>query len=97
MALAGHGLAFLPHSAVVKELREHLLVRATSHLWRHPDQTMLLRAYRVKPARANAANPKPQPTRCGRFCSARPSWPRKPPRKIEGAGQAGPAQRTMPA
>jgi DNA-binding transcriptional LysR family regulator len=58
MALAGHGLAFLPHSAVAKELREQLLVRATSHLWPHPDQAMLLRAYRVKPARANATNPK---------------------------------------
>ena len=58
MALAGHGLAFLPHSAVAKELREQLLVRAASHLWPHPDQAMLLRAYRVKPARANATTPK---------------------------------------
>jgi DNA-binding transcriptional LysR family regulator len=58
MALAGHGLAFLPHSAVAKELREQLLVRAASHLWPHPDQAMLLRAYRVKPARANATSPK---------------------------------------
>jgi len=50
MALEGHGVAFLPHSAVRRELRSRRLVSALP-----PDQpglqmTMDIRAYREKPA-----------------------------------------------
>ena len=45
MALEGHGIAFLPHSAVKKELRAKKLVSAGSHLV----MTMDVRIYREQP------------------------------------------------
>ncbi|HMS27265.1 MAG TPA: LysR substrate-binding domain-containing protein [Burkholderiaceae bacterium] len=49
MALEGHGIAFLPHSAVKKELRAKRLVNAAPEL-SDLTLTMDLRAYREKPA-----------------------------------------------
>ena len=49
MALEGHGMAFLPHSAVQKELQEHRLVSALSSDLAHVQTTMELRAYRQRP------------------------------------------------
>src|SRR3954453_16079242 len=48
MALEGHGLAFLPHSAVKKELRARKLVGAAPGL-KGLEIAMDLRAYREKP------------------------------------------------
>ena len=45
MALEGHGIAFLPHSAVKKELRAKKLVSAGDHL----AMTMDIRLYRERP------------------------------------------------
>ena len=45
MALEGHGIAFLPHSAVKKELRAKKLVSAGDHL----GMTMEIRLYRERP------------------------------------------------
>jgi LysR family transcriptional regulator, hypochlorite-specific transcription factor HypT len=49
MALEGHGVAFLPHSAVKKELRSRRLVAATPANMKALELTMDLRAYREKP------------------------------------------------
>ncbi len=49
MALEGHGLAFLPHSAVKKELRSRRLVSAASSDADGLEMTMDVRAYREKP------------------------------------------------
>jgi LysR family transcriptional regulator, hypochlorite-specific transcription factor HypT len=49
MALEGHGIAFLPHSAVRKELREGRLVRAASPELGALEITMDVRAYRERP------------------------------------------------
>jgi LysR family transcriptional regulator, hypochlorite-specific transcription factor HypT len=54
MALEGHGIAFLPHSAVKKELRTKKLVRAGEGM----EITMDIRAYREKPV---AKDPKAKP------------------------------------
>jgi LysR family transcriptional regulator, hypochlorite-specific transcription factor HypT len=55
MALEGHGIAFLPHSAVKKELRAKKLVRAGEGM----EITMDIRAYREKPVTKDPkANPK---------------------------------------
>ncbi|MEO7159493.1 MAG: LysR substrate-binding domain-containing protein [Polaromonas sp.] len=51
MALEGHGIAFLPLSAVKKELRSKKLVSAGSHL----EMTMDVRVYRERPTAKNAA------------------------------------------
>ena len=51
MALEGHGVAFLPLSAVKKELRTKKLVSAGNHLL----MTMDVRIYRVRPTSKNAA------------------------------------------
>ncbi|HSW17824.1 MAG TPA: LysR substrate-binding domain-containing protein [Ramlibacter sp.] len=48
MALEGHGVAFLPHSAVKKELRTRKLVLATGPQAALPDMAMDIRAYREK-------------------------------------------------
>jgi DNA-binding transcriptional LysR family regulator len=54
MALEGHGIAFLPHSAVKKELRAKKLVSAGPGL----EMTLDLRVYRERPsARAVAKGP----------------------------------------
>jgi DNA-binding transcriptional LysR family regulator len=50
MALEGHGVAFLPHSAVAKELRAGRLVRAAPADMPGLEITMDVRAYREKPA-----------------------------------------------
>jgi DNA-binding transcriptional LysR family regulator len=51
MALEGHGIAFLPLSAVKKELRAKKLVSAGSHL----EMTMDIRVYRERPTSKVAA------------------------------------------
>ena len=54
MALEGHGIAFLPFSAVKKELRVKKLVSAGAGL----EMTLDLRVYRERPtARSVAKNP----------------------------------------
>ena len=49
MALEGHGVAFLPHSAVKKELRARKLVSAAPPEINGLELTMEVRAYREKP------------------------------------------------
>jgi DNA-binding transcriptional LysR family regulator len=49
MALEGHGVAFLPHSAVKKELRSRRLVSAVPPQLQGLEMTMEVRAYREKP------------------------------------------------
>lgn len=51
MALEGHGIAFLPFSAVKKELRGKKLVSAGDKL----DMAMEIRVYRERPAMSAAA------------------------------------------
>ena len=50
MALEGHGIAFLPHSAVKKELRARKLVGAAPADLHGLEMSMEVRAYREKPA-----------------------------------------------
>ena len=50
MALEGHGIAFLPFSAVKKEVRANALVSAGSHL----EMTMDVRVYRERPTPKDA-------------------------------------------
>jgi DNA-binding transcriptional LysR family regulator len=49
MALEGHGIAFLPHSAVKKELRAKRLVSALPPNTKGLEITMDVRVYREKP------------------------------------------------
>jgi DNA-binding transcriptional LysR family regulator len=49
MALEGHGVAFLPYSAVKKELRSRRLVAAAPPDMKGLEMAMELRAYREKP------------------------------------------------
>ncbi len=61
MALEGHGIAFLPHSAVRKELRAKRLVKAAPAGMKGLEITMDVRAYRMAPSgrdalRADAAH-----------------------------------------
>ena len=49
MALEGHGIAFLPYSAVKKELRSRRLVSAAPPGIENLQMTMDVRAYREKP------------------------------------------------
>ena len=49
MAIEGHGIAFLPYSAVKKELRARRLVSALPPDMRGMDVTMDIRVYREKP------------------------------------------------
>ena len=53
MALEGHGIAFLPYSAVQKELRAHRLVRAAPAGLQGLEITMDVRACREKPSAKN--------------------------------------------
>ena len=67
MALEGHGIAFLPYSAVKKELRARRLVSAVPDGMAPMQITMDVRAYREKPAnhdnpRGAARPPKPVAT-----------------------------------
>ena len=50
MALEGHGIAFLPHSAVKKELKARRLVAAAPVGMTDLEMAMDLRAYRQKPS-----------------------------------------------
>jgi len=50
MAVEGHGVAFLPYSAVKKELRAQRLVHAGGSELRDLELTMEVRAYREKPS-----------------------------------------------
>ena len=64
MAVEGHGVAFLPHSAVKKELRNRRLVSALPPDMTGLQLTMEVRAYRERPShleghRASPANGKP--------------------------------------
>jgi LysR family transcriptional regulator, hypochlorite-specific transcription factor HypT len=54
MALEGHGVAFLPHSAVKKELRARKLVPAAPAGMPGLEMTMEVRAYREKPVGKDA-------------------------------------------
>ena len=54
MALEGHGVAFLPHSAVKKELRAKRLVSAAPPELKDLEVTMEVRAYREAPSRKEA-------------------------------------------
>jgi DNA-binding transcriptional LysR family regulator len=55
MALEGLGIAFLPHSAVKKELRARRLVSAAPPELPGLQVTMELRAYREKPGAREAS------------------------------------------
>ena len=55
MALEGHGVAFLPHSAVKKELRSKRLVSAAPADTEGLQMIMDVRAYREKPAGKESA------------------------------------------
>jgi DNA-binding transcriptional LysR family regulator len=55
MALEGHGIAFLPYSAVKKELRSRRLVNAAPHGVENLQMTMDVRAYREKPVGPESA------------------------------------------
>lgn len=55
MALEGHGVAFLPHSAVKKELRARKLVSAAPAGSNDLQMVMDVRAYREKPTRKEPA------------------------------------------
>ncbi len=50
MALEGHGIAFLPYSAVKKELRSRKLVSAAPAGMQGLEMTLDVRAYREKPS-----------------------------------------------
>jgi DNA-binding transcriptional LysR family regulator len=54
MALEGHGVAFLPHSAVKKELRARKLVGAAPADVKGLEMSMEVRAYREKPVGKDA-------------------------------------------
>lgn len=54
MALEGHGIAFLPHSAVKKELRARRLVGAAPPDIKGLEMAMEIRAYREKPVGKDA-------------------------------------------
>lgn len=51
MALEGHGVAFLPYSAVKKELRSRKLLSAAPPDAQDLQMVMEVRAYREKPSR----------------------------------------------
>ncbi|MBS0494677.1 MAG: LysR family transcriptional regulator, partial [Proteobacteria bacterium] len=55
MALEGHGVAFLPYSAVKKELRAHKLASAAPAGVEDLQMVMEVRAYREKPSRKESA------------------------------------------
>jgi DNA-binding transcriptional LysR family regulator len=55
MAMEGHGVAFLPHSAVKKELRAGKLVAAAPAALKGLELTMEVRAYRERPVSGETA------------------------------------------
>jgi DNA-binding transcriptional LysR family regulator len=54
MALEGHGIAFLPYSAVKKDLRARKLVSAMPTPMKELQITMEVRAYRERPVGKDA-------------------------------------------
>jgi DNA-binding transcriptional LysR family regulator len=54
MALEGHGVAFLPYSAVKKDVRAHRLVNAAPAQLQGLQMTMDVRAYRERPGGLSA-------------------------------------------
>ncbi len=65
MALEGHGIAFLPYSAVKKELRAKKLVSATPPHMQPLSLTMEVRAYREKPLGTEASKSSGKPVAVG--------------------------------
>ena len=65
MALEGHGIAFLPHSAVKKELRAKRLVSASPPELKDLEVTMEVRAYREAPSRKEAHRAGQQASKSG--------------------------------
>ena len=63
MALEGHGVAFLPFSAVKQDLRAKKLVSALPHDMQSLQITMEVRAYRERPSTREATKPGPQVSR----------------------------------
>lgn len=59
MALEGHGVAFLPMSAVRKEVRAHKLVSAVPPDLKDLSITMEIRAYRERPVHKDGHKPAP--------------------------------------
>jgi DNA-binding transcriptional LysR family regulator len=57
MALEGHGVAFLPISAVRKEVRAHKLVSAVPPDLKDLNITMEIRAYRERPVHKDSHKP----------------------------------------
>jgi DNA-binding transcriptional LysR family regulator len=57
MALEGHGVAFLPLSAVRKDLRANKLVSAAPPELKSLSLTMEVRAYRERPTHRDAHKP----------------------------------------
>jgi DNA-binding transcriptional LysR family regulator len=57
MALEGHGVAFLPISAVRKEVRAHKLVSAVPPDLKDLSITMEIRAYRERPVHKDSHKP----------------------------------------
>ena len=55
MAVEGHGIAFLPLSAVKKELRAKKLVSAAGSIELKLEMTMDIRVYRERSSRKGAA------------------------------------------
>lgn len=63
MALEGHGVAFLPMSAVRKEVRAHKLVSAVPPDLKDLSITMEIRAYRERPVHQDSNKPGSHPVR----------------------------------
>ena len=71
MALEGHGIAFLPQSAVRKEVRARTLVSALPPEIEKLEATMEIRAYRERPTASAPASPARVPPRArARRCAA---------------------------
>jgi hypothetical protein len=62
MALEGHGIAFLPQSAVRKEIRARTLVSALPPEIDRLEATMEIRAYRERPSVPAKAGTRPGKT-----------------------------------
>ncbi|RYF27415.1 MAG: LysR family transcriptional regulator, partial [Comamonadaceae bacterium] len=77
MALEGHGIAFLPYSAVKKELRARKLVSAGEGL----EMTMDIRVYREKPTPRDAAKTSAEALWLYLQAQTRPKPAGKPPSK----------------
>jgi DNA-binding transcriptional LysR family regulator len=65
MALEGHGIAFLPESAVRREVRARKLVSALPPEIDRLEATMEIRAYRERPAAPAAGRPMGRAAKAG--------------------------------